>query len=248
MLLVSRLRCGAAVLISTCALGAVSVQGAAADTSPLESLSTTSMPGNYAQSSNLGATACGSESCVSLGSYEDSSGVEDSLILPIADGVAGSALTGPLPNGAADGLSFTRLDALNDVSCWGRSSCVAVGSYSDSSGQTQAMVVAIDGGVPQTPYEVTLPSGGTSGQLSGVSCSSSGSCVAVGYYEDAGVYYGLVVDIDSDGVPAPGVAVDAPPSDANPQHSGLYDVSCQPGGHVWRLATTRSITSITARI
>lgn len=222
--LFSRLRYGAVALIATFAFGAVAVQAAAADTPLVESVSTTATPSNYDHALNLGATACASQSCVSLGTYEDSSPQQYSLIIPSTDGIVGTAMDAAVPTGGSN-------EGLDSVACWSTSSCMAVGGFQVSSSTAAALVVPIDDGVPQSPETVTLPSGATTGYLMGVSCAASGACTAVGYYYDStGAGYGMVVPISSTGVPGTAIQVPAPTNNATSQSGELYDVSCQGSG------------------
>jgi hypothetical protein len=78
----------------------------------------------------------------------------------------------PTPNPA--GASNT---VLSDVSCPSLVSCMAVGSYVDSSGVTEPLAEHWNGTL-WTIQHVSIPAGG--GALSGLSCSSASSCMAVG--------------------------------------------------------------------
>lgn len=237
---VSRSRHGAAALVAACAFGALAahVQSAAAATSSVESVSTSSLPSDWASGDNwsLAASACATESCVTVGSYEfvgPPSSQVHGLIVPIAAGVAGAGVAAPLPSNAAAPTDVNTDDLLDAVSCWSSGSCVAVGYYTDSDDDQQALVVPITNGVPGSAEEVTLPSNAgadPNGDLYGISCYASGTCVAVGTYEDsADATNELVVAID-DGAPATGVEVLAP-SSSNPNPYGELDsVSCQSDG------------------
>lgn len=234
---VSRLRLGAVALVASCAVGALAVPSALADTSPIESVSASSLPSNRVAGTNwsLSDTACGSESCVTVGSYEfvgPPNSQTHGLIVPIKDGVAGAGVTTTAPSNI--GTDTTEQDGLYGVSCWSAASCVAVGYYTDSSDHQQALVVPITNGVPGQASEVALPgnhAANPQAELDGVSCSASGSCVAVGYYENnsTGDWSALVVDITG-GVPATGIDVH-PPANSDPsEDAGLQSVSCQADG------------------
>lgn len=232
MPLATRLRLGAAALTLTCAVGAVSVPQAAADTASVESVSSSNMPSDWAAGRNWGfdASACGSESCVAVGNYEyNTSSWTHGLIVPSNDGVAGPGVAAPLPSNATG--APVQYATLADVSCWAAGSCLAVGYYTDSSGTEQALVLPINDGAPGAPEEATLPQGGTGGDLVGVSCSSSGSCVAVGdyYNSTSGDDNAMLVNV-SNGVPATAITVAAPVNTASRQGAELYDVSCQATG------------------
>src|SRR5262249_49700269 len=67
----------------------------------------------------------------------------------------------------------------NAVSCSPASSCTAVGSFTDSSG-TGAALAERWNGTSWAVQSVPNPSGAQSSFLSGVSCTSSTACIAVG--------------------------------------------------------------------
>lgn len=81
---------------------------------------------------------------------------------------------------------------LDGVSCTPSGNCVAVGTYFDSSGNTQAMGVTATNGTWEQAVEITLPTNAATTatnpgdrQLDGVSCTPSEDCVAVGGYLDS---------------------------------------------------------------
>lgn len=92
-----------------------------------------------------------------------------------------------LPSDAS--TSATANASLNSVSCSSATSCIAVGSYTNSTNDTDAMVVpiTISGGIGSAgaATEVTLPTSPDSqtATLDGVSCGAAG-CEAVGEYVD----------------------------------------------------------------
>jgi hypothetical protein len=89
----------------------------------------------------------------------------------------------PLPaNAGTNGYAL-----LESVACPSTTSCVAVGSYMDSSGSWQGLIEAMSGGSWRAT-EVKLPGnadGDPNAYLVSVACPSKASCVAVGYYNDA---------------------------------------------------------------
>jgi hypothetical protein len=102
----------------------------------------------------------------------------------------GRAIEIALPRNAAKAVNSILLG----VACSGRGYCSAGGSYNDSRGNSQALVVTESGGKWGRAVEVKLPRNAASdpfAEVNGVACSSLGNCVAVGYYsptasEDAG--------------------------------------------------------------
>jgi len=162
------------------------VPGAAAEVSP---------PSNAdagAPSVSVNSVSCWSDgSCLASGQYQSdpSNGALYPMVVPISGGVPATGLEVKLPGDAYTDTAAQQ-SVLASVSCQPTGSCVAVGSYVDTSGGSRPLVVAISGDVPSAAREVGLPAraGGAAdgARLSGVSCPPSGSCSAVGSYEDTG--------------------------------------------------------------
>ena len=200
------------------------------------------LPGNADPSpeSNLSAVSCAaSGSCVAAGSYRDASGNDQALVVPTAGATVGSGLEVTPPAGSAP--SGSQVARLSDLSCWSAGDCIAVGSFKDANGDTQALVVPITGGAPGSAVAVTLPPdaavAGSStvpdAQLAKVSCWGTGSCVAVGSYATANNNMeGIVLPIVG-GVPGTATAAPLPsnaPTAASSQSAGLSDVNCTAAG------------------
>jgi hypothetical protein len=117
------------------------------------------------------------EACIAVGSKSES-GAEK----PQAQGWNGSSwsvhTSVPIPSGATSGR-------LASVSCVSTSFCLAVGSYVDSGGVRKTLGMSWNGSAWSVVTSPN-PSGATSSELAGVSCSSSTSCLAVGRYTDSG--------------------------------------------------------------
>jgi len=179
---------------------------------------------------SLTSTACWSpRSCISVGE-DDESGGEEAIVVPDTDGVPGRAVAVTLPATARSGSSETA--SLNGVSCSSSGTCVAVGEYEDTSGVMDALVVPISGGVPGTGLEVMLPDASGESYLRGVSCPSTGACVAVGTYGiDSNNYQeGVVVPIDA-GVPGAATEVSLPSgADTGTPFVWVNSVSCWSAG------------------
>jgi Fibronectin type III domain len=98
---------------------------------------------------------------------------------------AASADTVPLPSAAvaANGYSLT------STSCPAAGACVAVGSYTDSSINLQALIETQSGGVWSASTVDLSPippaTNDSNPQLTSVSCTAVGDCVAVGNFYDA---------------------------------------------------------------
>jgi hypothetical protein len=170
----------------------------------------------------LNSVACPSASeCIAAGGYDDSSAKLQGLLLT-ESGPTWIPAESPLPAGAAADPDVY----LGSVACMSASSCVAVGYYTDSSGESQELVVT-GSGTTWTATKVPVPGGaadlGT--YLYSVACPSASECVAVGGYEDSsGNYHGLLLT----GFGTTWTATDAPlPTDASAYPDGvLNSVAC----------------------
>jgi hypothetical protein len=74
---------------------------------------------------------------------------------------------------------------LRSVSCQGLTSCVAVGHY-ETSNTTSLPLIEAWNGTGWATANISLPGGGTSGELQDVSCSTTTTCTAVGWYDVSG--------------------------------------------------------------
>jgi hypothetical protein len=83
---------------------------------------------------------------------------------------------------------------LDSVACPSASSCVAAGTYTDSSGDGQGLLLT-GSGTSWTATEAPLPAGAGAGAYLGlVACPSASSCIAAGTYTDSsGNRQGLLV-------------------------------------------------------
>jgi hypothetical protein len=93
------------------------------------------------------------------------------------NGKTWTATRPPVPAGAT-------LAALSGVSCVTSADCVATGVYTQADG-TSAGLAELWNGRAWATVPVKLPAGSAGGDLNGVSCASSKSCVAVGSYGNA---------------------------------------------------------------
>jgi hypothetical protein len=186
-----------------------------------------------AQQSVLGSVSClPSDSCVAVGSYVDTSGGSQPLVVPISGAMPAAAGEVSLPANAAGGADDA---GLNDVSCAPSGSCSAVGYYVDTDGSGEPLVVPVSGGVAATGLEGTLPSnalGSSTGyqdaSLNAVTSPVAGSCLAVGDYYDASDYeQGLIVPV-SGGAPQAGEEAALPASEAANPYASLATVVCAP--------------------
>ena len=158
------------------------------------------LPANAGANPNafLAGVSCSSAgNCTAVGSYEDSSGNTQAMVATETTGTWAQATELALPAGAgANPTAYA-----NAISCSSAGNCTAVGTYEDSSNNTQAMVVTETAGTWATATELIEPFGaGTNpgGSLLGVSCSSAGNCTAAGNYVDsAGYSQAMVADVST---------------------------------------------------
>ena len=131
----------------------------------------------------LGSVACPSaSSCVAAGTYDDSSGNRQGLLVT-GSGTSWTATEAPLPENAA----ASPYAALDSVACPSASTCVAAGTYEDSSGNEQVLLVT-GSGTSWTAAEAPLPANAGPDPvdtLGSVACPSASSCVVTGTYEDS---------------------------------------------------------------
>jgi hypothetical protein len=170
----------------------------------------------------LGSVACSSaSSCAAAGNYTDSSGNPQGWLLT-GSGTSWTATEAPLPAGAAADPA----DELFSVACPSASSCVAVGSYTDSSGNRQGWLLT-GSGTSWTATEAPLPAG-AGDELAGlysVACPSASSCVAAGYYTDSsGNLQGLL--LTGSGTSWTATEVPLPAGAAADPEAALYSVAC----------------------
>ena len=177
--------------------------------------------------------------CTAVGAYEDSSGHLQGLILTETSGVWATGVEASLPANAAT-IPYVQLD---QVSCASPGSCTAVGTYDDSSGNVQGLLLTETSGKWAIGAEASLPANAGSGgtginklipQVDAVSCASAGNCAAVGSYPDTSAHQQGLLLTETAGTWA--TAVEAPlPANNNTRSSDSYfvisSVSCGSAGN-----------------
>jgi hypothetical protein len=131
---------------------------------------------NAPQVSMLTCPALGN--CVAIGSYKSASGRVAPGIVEEVSGHWGSGTSVTLPADAASPADAS----LSSVSCAQAGDCVAVGSYLDTSGSAQPLLVEQVSGRWSAGVDPGHPGGAVQGSLSSVFCGSPGNCVAFGSY------------------------------------------------------------------
>jgi hypothetical protein len=138
-----------------------------------------SVPGD---ATSLDAVSCPTvASCDAVGTTLGGDDGEEGVLVTLS-GSAVTSTTLPVPaNAATHGQNL----ALTDIACPAPGSCVAVGSYSTTSG-AQGFAVSLSDGT-WSAEETPLPPGvgRTQDALLSVTCPAVGSCVAIGDYGDA---------------------------------------------------------------
>ena len=128
-----------------------------------------------AQFSELNGVSCTATSCIAVGDYVNSSGL-DATLAERWNGTRWSIQPTPNPAGVPTAVLF-------GVSCTSGSSCMAVGTTFNNSGQAGLFSERWNGATWHL-QAVPAPSGAQSSLLLNVSCAAS-SCEAVGEYNDS---------------------------------------------------------------
>ncbi len=144
------------------------------------SVASTPKPPEGAVSAVLERISCASGACVAVGRYETKGSVEATAHMLVerwseSEGSGKWLIQSPaIPPGAFE-------DSLEDISCSAASACTAVGEYESSASVVVPLAERWSEG-KWTIQSMPFPTGRERGWLLGVSCPSSGECVAVGGY------------------------------------------------------------------
>jgi hypothetical protein len=158
-----------------------------------------------------GVSCTSSTSCVAVGNYDSASGYNQTLIETLT-GTTWSITSSPNTSSSED-------NTLSSVSCTSSTSCVAVGDYSNG-GVYQTLMETLSGGswsLTEGPDTSTTESN----YLSGVSCTSSTSCVAVGNYFNGTNSQNLIVTLSGTTW-----SITTSPDTSTSDFDVLYAVSC----------------------
>jgi hypothetical protein len=121
--------------------------------------------------------------CAAVGNYNACPICSQGLLLRERSG-KWRAVEATLPANAATNPEVV----LSSVSCPSAGNCAAVGTYLDSSNQTEGLLLDKTSGRWARGVEATLPANAATNPevvLSSVSCASAGNCAAVGTYLDS---------------------------------------------------------------
>jgi hypothetical protein len=175
---------------------------------------------------SVSCTAAGN--CAAVGRYTDSSNHQQALLLSETSGTWGTGVKADLPAGAATSPAAD----LASVSCTSTGNCSAVGTYSDSTGNIQAVLLTETSGTWATGVKADLPGAASDPNvsLSKVSCVSPGNCAAVGNYDNSTGNQGVLLS-ETSGTWATGVKADPPADAATNPSVALFNVSCPSAGN-----------------
>ncbi len=144
---------------------------------------------NCSSSQPCRAVSCPSSSvCVAVGEYTDTAGFDQPVVDTLANGSWTSA-EGALPGDAATDTTTVHPNAwLDSVSSASATSCVAVGSYRNTSGNQNGFLATLSG-TTWSAQAAPLPTNAaaTGSTLVAVSCASATYCVGAGSYPDTTV-------------------------------------------------------------
>ena len=140
-------------------------------------------PDKGGRDSVLQSISCPSPTtCVAVGWYDGDSG--ELTLVESWSGNAWSVISSPDPGSGNNDLL--------GVSCSGTSRCQAVGTYSIASGPSRSLVESWNG--RSWSYVTSSDEGALANTLEGVSCTSSSSCTAVGFYETGTQGYRTLIE------------------------------------------------------
>jgi hypothetical protein len=168
--------------LASVAIGVSETNGEWGEASPI-----TPPPDPLAKLTTLYSVGCpGSGQCFAVGYDETNSSGSNAVVAGASGGAWGQAreITPP-PNAASQPDAHLR-----QVACSESESCVAIGEYTDSSGNPQAMAVTETSGEWGRASEITAPPTTSNNQtddranLELVACPALGTCAALGHYQD----------------------------------------------------------------
>lgn len=197
-----------------------------------------------AKGGNLGFLSCPSiGNCTAAGTYIDSSGNDQGLLLDESSGEWTPSKAGLPPNGSV--TAGGQPPAIQGLSCWAAGNCAAVGIYGDTHGSPQGWLLTQTRGVWTQGVEAQLPANASTNEGSYlypvidlvVSCAPKGDCTAVGGYGDRRSHqFGMILSARA-GRWGPAQQTPLPPNAGpNPQQgnaprSPMGSVACPSAGN-----------------
>jgi hypothetical protein len=183
----------------------------------------------YAQVNGVACRSTGN--CVAVGDYEygKAKGLQG-FIATESGGRWARAFTPRLPANAATPVSAE----LEAVACTRDGWCTAVGSYLDSSGTAQTMVLAKPQSGPwRQATEIASPPNAAANPdayMTGIACSAPGTCVAVGNYSVSPTRFEAMGAVESRGVWHRASEIAAPPGAIAGTFTAITSISCLAAG------------------
>ena len=183
-------------------------------------------------SAQLEAVTCARDGfCAAVGSYQDSSGNAQTMVLTKPAGGPwrrATEIASPA-NAAANPDAF-----MTGISCSAPGTCAVVGNYSLSPSRFAAMGAVESRGTWHRATQIAAPRGAmasTFTALTSISCLAMGSCLAVGQYAVSATQSRAMAVTESTGRFGPAAAITAVPRGAS-QHPSSYlqGVSCRAPG------------------
>ena len=184
------------------------------------------------ESAQLEAVGCTRDGyCAAVGGYQDSSGNAQTMVLakPAAGPWRQAAEIASPRNAAANPDAF-----MTGIACSGPGTCVAVGNYSVSPTQFEAMGAVEMRGAWHQATEIAAPRGAiasTFTAITSISCLATGPCLGAGQYAVSATQSRAMVVTESKGRFGLAFAITAMPQGASARPSSyLLGVSCRPSG------------------
>lgn len=183
--------------------------------------------------------------CDAVGIYEDSHSDSLGLLLSETGGTWAAGTEPTLPANAAPPTSYNAQTTLLDsITCPDAQDCAAVGSYTDTDANTQALLLNETAGTWAAGQQVVLPTNANttatdqSAALDSVSCPTAGNCVAGGQYTDTAQNDDSMLVTETNGVWSNGVEVPLPNNAGQQaQFSAIDSVRCADVGDCSALGT-----------
>lgn len=135
------------------------------------------VPAAASATTDLHGVSCASTtSCMGVG-LSDASGSSQGQTVKVTNSTTWADQSTPNPSGALQ-------SDVSSVSCASTTSCLAVGTFVDSANATKPQSMSWNG-TSWSSLTTPVPSGASASSLTGISCASTTSCQAVGYYTNA---------------------------------------------------------------
>lgn len=190
-----------------------------------------SKPGPSVRLDQLSCPSAGN--CTAVGNYADISGNSQGFLVSETAGTWSAASMVPsLPaNAASNPEDRVRMGG---VSCTSVGNCVAVGDYTDSSGDVEGFLWTETAGAWGAGVQATPPANAASNprvEFASLSCPSAGNCTAVGEYTDnSGDTEGLMLG-ETSGTWGTGLEAIVPVGEGSETETNLKEVQCPSAGN-----------------